>query len=250
MERLYDLHASGKWDLIVVDTPPTRNALDFLDAPERMADFFSIRLLRWLITPSRSSLVGLATRPFTQIADKILGTQFLADITEFFLSLESMYGGFVERANAVQQLLGDERTSFLIVSTSETVPLREAEFFADELVKRNLDIGAVVMNKVLPISLSDPAVNDVAQQFIDQRDVISERLSHLLKTDEERLRRVLATISESFDDFAVVARREALSRDRFERGDAALIPVPFFDHDIHDMAGLLELGHSMMGRKN
>ena len=250
MERLYDLHASGKWDLIVVDTPPTRNALDFLDAPERMADFFSSRLLRWLITPSRSSLVGLATRPFTQIADKILGTQFLADITEFFLSLESMYGGFVERANAVQQLLGDERTSFLIVSTSETVPLREAEFFADELVKRNLDIGAVVMNKVLPISLSDPAVNDVAQQFIDQRDVISERLSHLLKTDEERLRRVLATISESFDDFAVVARREALSRDRFERGDAALIPVPFFDHDIHDMAGLLELGHSMMGRKN
>ena len=149
MERLYDLHASGKWDLIVVDTPPTRNALDFLDAPERMADFFSSRLLRWLITPSRSSLVGLATRPFTQIADKILGTQFLADITEFFLSLESMYGGFVERANAVQQLLGDERTSFLIVSTSETVPLREAEFFADELVKRNLDIGAVVMNKVL-----------------------------------------------------------------------------------------------------
>ena len=93
-------------------------------------------------------------------------------------------------------------------------------------------------------------MNDGAQQFIDQRDVISERLSHLLKTDEERLRRVLATISESFDDFAVVARREALSRDRFERGDAALIPVPFFDHDIHDMAGLLELGHSMMGRKN
>ena len=155
-----------------------------------------------------------------------------------------------DRANAVQQLLGDERTSFLIVSTSETVPLREAEFFAEELAKRNLDIGAVVMNKVLPTSLSNPAVNDLAQEFIDQREVISDHLSHLLKTDGARLRRVLTIISESFDDFAVVARREALSRDRFSRGDAALIPIPFFDHDIHDMAGLLELGHSMMGRKN
>ena len=85
----------------MVDTPPTRNALDFLDAPQRMADFFSSRLLRWLIVPYRSRLVNMASRPFYQVADRILGTQFLADISEFFILFQSMYDGFVERAEAV-----------------------------------------------------------------------------------------------------------------------------------------------------
>ena len=98
MERLFEIHAEGNYDLIVVDTPPTRNALDFLDAPERMAEFFSSRLLRWLIVPYRSRLVNFASKPFYQIADRILGTQFLADIAEFFILFQSMYDGFVERA--------------------------------------------------------------------------------------------------------------------------------------------------------
>ena len=75
MERLYEIHNSGRYDLIVVDTPPTRNALDFLDAPERMADFFSSRLLRWLIAPYRSRVLGLASKPFYSVADRILDTQ-------------------------------------------------------------------------------------------------------------------------------------------------------------------------------
>jgi anion-transporting ArsA/GET3 family ATPase len=93
MERLYEIHSEGKYDLIVVDTPPTRNALDFLDAPQRMADFFSSRLLRWLIVPYRSRLVNVASKPFYQVADRILGTQFLADISEFFILFQSMYDG-------------------------------------------------------------------------------------------------------------------------------------------------------------
>ena len=98
MEKLYELAHDGGFDLIVVDTPPTRNALDFLDAPQRMADFFSSRLLRWLIVPYRSRLVNAATKPFYQIADRILGTEFLADISEFFILFQSMYDGFVERS--------------------------------------------------------------------------------------------------------------------------------------------------------
>ena len=245
MERLYDLHAAGEWDLIVVDTPPTRNALDFLDAPERMAEFFSSRLLRWLITPSRSSLVGLATKPFTQVADRILGTQFLADITEFFLSLESMYEGFVERATAVQHLLADERTSFLVVSSSETVPLREAEFFATELGERNLDVGAVVLNKVLPASLVEPATTKVARSLVNkQSDVINE-VGAVTQCDPVVLERVLNAMTQSFDDFAVVARREAQSRKRFPSGGADLVTVPYFDHDVNDMTGLLALGEAL-----
>ena len=101
MERLYEIHTSGRYDLIVVDTPPTRNAIDFLDAPDRMADFFSSRLLRWLIAPYRSRVVGLASKPFYSVADRILGSQFLSDIAEFFILFQSMYDGFVERAKAV-----------------------------------------------------------------------------------------------------------------------------------------------------
>ena len=162
MERLYEIHTEGAYDLIVVDTPPTRNALDFLDAPQRMADFFSSRLLRWLIVPYRSRLVNFASKPFYQVADRILGTQFLADISEFFILFQSMYDGFVERAEAVTRLLSDRRTTFIVVSTLEATPLREAEFFARELVQRQLHLGAIVLNKVLPDYLRDPAAAKVA----------------------------------------------------------------------------------------
>ena len=247
MERLYELHSSGKWDLIVVDTPPTRNALDFLDAPARLADFFSSRLLRWLIAPSRSTLVGLASKPFTQVADRILGTQFLADITDFFVSLQSMYDGFVERSNAVTRLLADERTSFIVVSTSETVPLREAEFFATELARRDLDVGAVVLNKVLPSSLADPGAAQSAHVIAQRSAEDVERLAGTLGIDQETLDRVLGVVSESFEDYAVVARREAASRERFPLGSAQLVTVPQMRRDVHDMGGLLELGSSLFG---
>src|SRR5690349_12289022 len=150
MERLYELHASGKYDLIVVDTPPTRNAIDFLEAPERMADFFSSRLLRWLTAPYRSRLINAASKPFYSIADRILGSQFLQDIAEFFILFQSMYDGFVERARSVSRLLSDRRTTFVVVSTLESAPVREAEFFIEALDDRSLQLGAVVLNKVLP----------------------------------------------------------------------------------------------------
>ncbi|HEV7537013.1 MAG TPA: ArsA-related P-loop ATPase, partial [Acidimicrobiia bacterium] len=135
MERLHEIHAEGGYDLIVVDTPPTRNAIDFLEAPERMADFFGSRLLRWLTMPYRvggkrgARMVNLASKPFYQVADRILGGQFLEDIGEFFLNFQTMYEGFVTRARSVEALLHDRRTTFVVVSTLEAAPLREAEFF-------------------------------------------------------------------------------------------------------------------------
>ncbi|MDQ1427381.1 MAG: hypothetical protein QOK39_857, partial [Acidimicrobiaceae bacterium] len=119
MERLYELHVEGNYDLIVVDTPPTRNALDFIEAPERMAEFFSSRFLRLLIVPYRSRLVNVASRPFYQVADRILGSQFLQDIAEFFILFQTMYAGFVQRSQAVARLLRDKRTTFVVVTTLE-----------------------------------------------------------------------------------------------------------------------------------
>jgi anion-transporting ArsA/GET3 family ATPase len=238
MERLYEIHSEGKYDLIVVDTPPTRNALDFLDAPQRMADFFSSRLLRWLIVPYRSRLVNAATKPFYNVADRILGTQFLADISEFFILFQSMYEGFVERADAVTRLLSDRRTTFLVVSTLEATPVREAEFFSAELTERQLHLGAIILNKVLPDYLRDPKTAKLAQQLTHR----AESLADGLTDDPVVAARVLGEVAESFLNFGVVARREAEQQAELRGAPDILVTVPFFDADIFDMEGLLRLG--------
>ncbi len=237
MERLFEIHSEGAYDLIVVDTPPSRNALDFLDAPQRLADFFSSRLLRWLIAPYRSRLVGMASKPFHQVADRILGTQFLADIAEFFILFQSMYDGFVERSAAVTRLLSDRRTTFLVVSTLEAAPVREAEFFAHELVERNLHLGAIVLNKVLPAYFRDGQAIRVAQVLRDRADTLALDLPG----DRAQSRRVLEEVAESFLNFSVVARREAEQQSELSTAPEVLATVPFFDEDIFDMAGLLRL---------
>ncbi len=249
MERLFEIHSEGTYDLIVVDTPPTRNALDFLDAPERMADFFSSRLLRWLIVPYRSRFVNFASRPFYQVADRILGTQFLADIAEFFILFQSMYDGFVERARAVQRLLADRRTSFIVVSTLEMVPLREAEYFAQALTERRLHLGAIVLNKVLPSYLRDAGAAQVAEQFRDRAEELAGALAPELGTgaDVAQVRRVLAEVGQSYLDYRVVAQREAEQRSELATVPETLVSVPYFETDVYDLAGLLRLGERLWG---
>jgi anion-transporting ArsA/GET3 family ATPase len=228
-----------------VETPPTRNALDFLDAPERMADFFSSRLLRWLIAPYRSRLVNVAAKPFYQIADRILGTQFLEDIAQFFILFQTMYDGFVERARAVERLMADRRTSFIVVSTLESVPLREAEFFAHALGERKLHLGAIVLNKVLPEYLRDARGLQVAEALRDRAEEISGELAPALGADVPQLRRVLVEVGQSYVDYRLVAQREAEQRAELSSVPEALVAVPYFETDIYDLAGLLRLGEQL-----
>jgi anion-transporting ArsA/GET3 family ATPase len=251
MERLYEIHSESDYDLIVVDTPPTRNALDFLDAPERMADFFSSRLLRWLIVPYRSRLVNAATKPFYQIADRILGTEFLADIAEFFVLFQSMYDGFVERSEAVGRLLSDRRTTFVVVSTLEAVPLREAEFFAEQLTSRRLHLGAIVLNKVLPDYLREPDGATVAESMKERAGELGPELVPDLAQvdpvvdDADQVARVLSEVAESYLNFQVVALREMEQRSMLSVVPDVLATVPFFDTDIFDLAGLFRLGEQI-----
>jgi anion-transporting ArsA/GET3 family ATPase len=248
MERLYEIHSEGDYDLIVVDTPPTRNALDFLDAPQRMADFFSSRLLRWLIVPYRSRLVNVATKPFYQIADRILGTEFLADISEFFILFQSMYDGFVERSESVGRLLSDRRTTFVVVSTLEAVPLREAEFFAEQLTSRRLHLGAIVLNKVLPTYLRDSGGAVVAESLKDRAQALAVELAPGLAAvdpslgDADQIARVLVEVADSYLNFQVVALREMEERAQLSVIPDVLVTVPFFDTDLYDLAGLMRLG--------
>ncbi len=241
MERLYEIHASGRYDLIVVDTPPTRNAIDFLEAPDRMADFFSSRLLRWLIAPYRSRVVNAASKPFYSVADRILGTQFLQDIAEFFILFQTMYDGFVERARAVSRLLEDKRTTFVVVSTLESAPVREAEFFIGALAQRNLHLGAVVLNKVLPAYLLDPGAAAVAEQMGADPAALRAALPGDVG-DPAIVDRVLVEVAESFLNYRVVAQREAEQRAELAHAPDLVVAVPYFEQDIADLRGLLALG--------
>jgi anion-transporting ArsA/GET3 family ATPase len=252
MERLYEIHASGRYDLIIVDTPPTRNAIDFLEAPERMADFFSSRLLRWLTAPARSRVISAASRPFYTVADRILGSKFLEDIAEFFLLFQTMYDGFVERARAVSRLLADRRTSFVVVTTLESAPVREAEFFIDALHDRHLHLGAVVLNKVLPEWFLDRSSSGVAERLVRDAPALAEKLAVELGEDPDdarwdpaQLARVLKEVGESFLNFQVVATREAEIRAELAGAPDVVTSVPYFDHDIYDLSGLLRLGEQL-----
>ena len=247
MERLYELHASGVYDLIVVDTPPTRNAIDFLEAPARMADFFSSRLLRWLTAPARSRVLNLASKPFYTVADRILGTQFLQDIAEFFLLFQSMYDGFIERAEAVERVLQDRRTTFVVVSTLESAPLREAEFFIEELRARKLHLGAVVLNKVLPETLLDRDAAKTARLLADQAEEVAARVADAIEAEPGQLARVLREVGRSFANFQIVATREAEAKSELAAAPEVVASVPYFDSDIYDLAGLVRLGETIWG---
>jgi anion-transporting ArsA/GET3 family ATPase len=254
MERLHEIHAEGGYDLIVVDTPPTRNALDFLEAPERMADFFGSRLLRWLTMPYRvggkrgARMLNMASRPFYQVADRILGGQFLEDIGEFFLNFQTMYDGFVARAKSVQALLRDRRTTFVVVSTLETAPLREAEFFISELSARKLHLGAVVLNKTLPDYLLAEAGDAAARALCaDPGPAARAATTADADLDPATVGRVLGTIGESFLNFEVAAKREAELRAELGRLSAPVLRVPAFEEDIHDLSGLARLGNCLFG---
>ncbi|MHB8467211.1 MAG: ArsA family ATPase [Acidimicrobiales bacterium] len=249
VERLYEMHSDGEYDLIVVDTPPTRNALDFLDAPERMGDFFSSRLLRLLTAPYKSKLINFASRPFYQVADRILGSQFLEDIAEFFILFQTMGPGFVERAGAVTRLLHDRRTTFVVVTTLEAAPAHEAEFFINTLAERKYHLGAVVLNKVLPSYLRDLGGDAarLAERLETAAGEVAARLGPELEVDETQLHRVLTEVAENFLRFELVAQREAEQEMALGRIPDVVASVPYFESDIFDLSGLVQLGEKIWG---
>ncbi|MPY93896.1 MAG: AAA family ATPase [Acidimicrobiia bacterium] len=241
-ERLHELDTEGRYDLVVVDTPPSRNAVDFLDAPARMAEFFSSRLLRWLIAPYRSRLVTAASKPFFHVADRVLGAQFLADIAEFFILFRTMYDGFVERSRAVERTLHDRGTSFLLVSTLEAAPAREAELFAAALAERRYRLGGVVLNRTLPEGLTTSAAAASAATLRQGAPSLGQALAADVGADAEDVARVLREVADGFANLAASAADQERRAARLEAlRPEALARAPVLDRDLTDLAGLLAL---------
>jgi anion-transporting ArsA/GET3 family ATPase len=249
MERLHEVHASGRYDLVIIDTPPSRNALDLLDAPARMKEFFGSRLLRWLTVPYRSRLFTVASKPFYQVADRVLGSRFLQDIAEFFVLFQTMEQGFVARANDVERLLVDPRTAFVVVSTLEAAPAYEAAFLARELQRRRMQLGAIVLNRTLPAFLRSRDVAGAARRLrnVADDDAAVGEVAAIAGAAADDVHTVLVEVSERFRDVAIVASREAERRSELEALGALTVMAPILDRDVTDLASLLELGDHLLG---
>ena len=247
MEQLHDLHATGDYDLVIVDTPPSRNALDILDAPSRMVEFFGSRLLKWLTVPYRSRIFNVATKPFYQVADRVLGSRFLRDIGDFFVLFQAMEKGFVARAREVEALLADHRTAFVVVSTLETAPAHEAAFLAAELRRRQLPLGAIVINRVLPASLSSDEAADSANRLAvlcDDEDFVTS-VADAIDAEPDVTATVLGEVATRFHDVALVATREAERRSELAALTSCLLSAPSLDGEVNDVPGLFTLSRHL-----
>jgi len=226
MEKLYELQADTDFDLVVVDTPPTRNALDFLDAPRRLTRFLDHRLYRVLMAPTRGVMraVNAAAQAFIRAVSKVVGADVFDDAVAFFAAFEGMEQGFKERAARVLELLTDPRTSFVLVASPKRDTVEEAHFFAEKLGEADIPVQALIVNRLHP-------------RFTTQLpEALRERSRTLEGTELGGLYRNLA-------DFALVAAREEehLIGLAEQVAPAPVVRVPFLRSDVHDLRGLAEI---------
>ncbi|MGC8464672.1 MAG: ArsA family ATPase [Acidimicrobiales bacterium] len=262
IENLFELHRSGHYDLIVVDTPPSRNAIDFLEAPRRMEEFFSSRLLRWLTLPRRSRLVSSAFRPFYTVAERVLGSRFLGDLSDFFLSFQSLHGGFVERARAVTALLGAPSTSFLVVTAAEEAPTTEAIYLAHELTSRSLALGGIIVNRTLPDELVTLRSKALGHAIADDPAPYAREALELLRpgssdsevpsgvtelgSDQQIMTRVLVEVANCYDAMAVMKERERIQCGRLSTFEDRIFRAPQLEAEVASLEVLLMLGRALV----
>jgi anion-transporting ArsA/GET3 family ATPase len=227
MEKLYELHHEGRFDLVVVDTPPTRHALDFLDAPARLTRFLDNRVFRLLMTPTRAGLraIGLATQMFLRTISRVVGGAIVTDAVAFFAAFEGMEQGFRDRAAKVEKLLGDATTAFVVVSSPRRDAVEETVFFADRLRDSSGRVEALVVNRMFPTFGPVPAA---LRPRPGDRAGPAEGLA-ALATNLADLERVAGR------------EREHVSALSARLPGAEVVQVPFLADDVHDVGGLTEV---------
>lgn len=241
METLYELHAGGEYDTVVIDTPPSRNALDFLEAPNRLSDFVGARLLSWLAGPSRLGLraLNVAAAPFARMADRLIGSEVLAELAVFVREIQGLYGGVQERAREVYRLLRSPQTGFVVVTTLEPEPFAEAEFFCARLRDYRMPLRAVAVNRVLPDVLTDASGVAAATALAEDREIaswLSEELGTQVRPDTAR------RLGEAHLVLARLAERQAKQVDRLGHlGRVPVVRLPLAEREVVDIEGLAQL---------
>jgi anion-transporting ArsA/GET3 family ATPase len=233
MEKLYELHENSQFDLVIVDTPPTRNALDFLEAPRRLTRFLDHRLYRVLMAPTRGIVkaVNLAAQAFLRTVSKVVGGDVVRDAITFFQAFDGMEQGFRDRAAKVLELLTHDKTAFVLVTAPRADVVDEASYFAEKLAEADIPVRALIVNRMHP-------------RFSDASpDAMRERARTLAGTD-------LGGLYANLADFLAVSNREEahLAGLADKVAPAPVVRVPFLQTDVHDLDGLAEVGRHLFGR--
>ena len=246
MEKLYELVQSAEFDIVVVDTPPTRNALDLLDAPRRLTRFLENRLFRALLVPTRMSLraVSMATQALLRTISKVAGAEIVQDAVGFFQAFEGMEDGFRTRASAVHELLLDPATAYVLVTSARPDAVAEAGYFAEKLGERERKVAALVVNRLAPSfgngdGDGTPAPPDPLEA--DGPDGPDGGTSDAL--------RHLAALEANLAALNAVAAREATA---FSGLAAQVAPapvgrIPLFAQDVHEVGGLERAADQLFG---
>jgi anion-transporting ArsA/GET3 family ATPase len=229
-----DARASGRWDLIVVDTPPSRSALDFLDAPERLSSFLDGKFMRLLLAPARgpARLMTAGFNMVTKAVTTIIGGQVLSDMQAFVSAFDTLFGGFRQRAQRTFELLQADGTSFLVVAAPEPDALREAAYFVERLSAEDMPLAGLVVNRasVQPeVDLSSAAAMSGYEKLRDSSDDASRMAAGLLRLHADR---------------RLIVERESRLRSRFATAhpDVATVVLPALPTDVHDLDGLRRIG--------
>jgi len=243
MEKLGQIHADarrdGTYDLIVVDTPPSRSALDFLDAPERLSSFLDGRFIKLLLAPAKGP-ARLMSAGFTMVTNaltKILGAQVLRDMQTFVAAFDTLFGGFRQRAQKTFELLQADGTAFLVVAAPEPVALREAAYFVERLSEDDMPLAGLVVNRASPPPQGDVSAEEATAAGARlRRDDPESLTAGLLRLHADRMRLV---------------ERETRLRRRFEAAHPQVptAVVQALAGDVHDLAGLRQVGALLAGER-
>jgi anion-transporting ArsA/GET3 family ATPase len=243
MEKLYELYQEARYDLLVLDTPPSRHALDFIDAPERMTRFIEGKSLQFFLKPGRLGVrvLGRSGGALFSVLKRITGIDLLQDLSDFFQSFADMAVGFRERAERVSELLGQRRTTFLLVTAPEREPVDEAIFFWRRLSEARLPFGGVIVNKVHHdyLQLAEGSDDSDAELALDRLEAELERSFEDTPNGKDLARRVY----ENFLNYRVLAERDRANIERLTRelDVERVIEVPYLDRDVHDIEGLADI---------
>ena len=241
MEALYELYESGEYDCVVIDTPPSRNALDFLEAPARLTDYVGAKLLSYLAGPSGFGLraMNLAAAPFLRLADRLLGSEVLEEVSDFVRQLQTLYGGVQRRARDMYRLLRSPEVGFVVVTTLEPGPFTEAEFFISKLREYAMPLRALVVNRVLPDALRDADAAAAATTLAED-----PRISSWLSTElgERFSPETVRGAGQTHLMFHALASRDARQLARLEREiEVPVSRIPLFTDDVSEIEGLVRI---------
>jgi anion-transporting ArsA/GET3 family ATPase len=239
MEKLGQIRRDDDYDLIVVDTPPSRSALDFLDAPERLSSFLDGRFIRLMLAPARgpAKLMTAGFGMITHALTKILGGQVLTDLQTFVAALDTVFGGFRQRAQQTYALLQADGTAFLVVAAPEPDALREAAYFVERLSEDRMPLAGLIVNRASPAPVGDLSADEAMTAAV-----------RLRKRDPGSL---TAGLLRLHADRSRLVEREALLRDRFATAhpQVATAVVPALAGDVHDLEGLRRVGALLGGEE-